>query len=89
MVKESPSEHSIAYRMRLAAGKTEEEAAALLQVSVRSWQRFEARERNMPERIVREFCRLAQLDDRVFLPGAVDRERELVSSSPLKAKDVE
>lgn len=62
--KESPREHraTVAFRMREAAGKTQEEAAAIVHVNVRTWQRFESGEKEIPEGVIHLFCLMAQLD---------------------------
>lgn len=71
MGRESPPEHrtTIAFRLREAAGMTQEEAADTVQINVRSWQRFESRAKPIPEAIVRLFCAKTQLDEGAFLPG--------------------
>jgi transcriptional regulator with XRE-family HTH domain len=48
--------------MREAARKTQEEAAEIVHVNVRTWQRFESGEKEIPEGIIHLFCLMTQID---------------------------
>lgn len=68
MSKETPPEHraTVAFQLRDAAGKSQEEAATIVHVNVRTWQRYESGQKEIPEGVVHLFCLETKLDYLTF-----------------------